>query len=58
MTARRLESIADLAAAGCETLRLDVCDEAAMRAAVAHGEEREGAVGVLINNAGYGSTSC
>ena len=54
-TARRLESIADLAAAGCETLRLDVCDEASMRAAVAHVEEREGAVGVLINNAGYGS---
>ena len=54
-TARRLESIADLAAAGCETLRLDVCDEASMRAAVEHVEEREGAVGVLINNAGYGS---
>lgn len=54
-TARRLESVADLAAAGCETLRLDVCDEASMRAAVAHVEEREGAVGVLINNAGYGS---
>lgn len=54
-TARRLESIADLAAAGCETLRLDVCDEASMRAAVAHVEAREGAVGVLVNNAGYGS---
>ena len=54
-TARRLESIADLAAAGCETLRLDVCDEASMRAAVKHVEERCGAVGVLINNAGYGS---
>lgn len=54
-TARRLESIADLAAAGCEILRLDVCDEASMRAAVAHVEQRAGAVGVLINNAGYGS---
>ena len=54
-TARRLESIADLAAAGCEILRLDVCEEASMRDAVAHVEQREGAVGVLINNAGYGS---
>ena len=52
-TARRLESIADLAAKGCETLALDVTDEASMEAAVKHVEEAEGAVGVLINNAGY-----
>ena len=51
-TARRLESIADLAAKGCETLALDVTDEASMEAAVEHVEDAEGAVGVLINNAG------
>ena len=53
-TARRLEAIADLAKRGCRTLALDVCDEASMRAAVAAVEQAEGAVGVLINNAGYG----
>jgi len=54
-TARRLDAIADLEAAGCTILQLDVCDEASMRAAVEHVERREGAVGVLVNNAGYGS---
>jgi short-subunit dehydrogenase len=53
-TARKPESIADLAAKGCKTLALDVCDDASMRAAVAGIERSEGAVGVLINNAGYG----
>jgi NADP-dependent 3-hydroxy acid dehydrogenase YdfG len=52
-TARRLESIDDLAAAGAHTLALDVTDEASIAAAVAHVVEAEGAVGVLINNAGY-----
>ena len=52
-TARRLESIADLAAKGCDTLALDVTDEASMEAAVKHVADAEGAVGVLINNAGY-----
>ena len=52
-TARRPEAIADLAEQGCETLALDVTDEASMRAAVAAVEESEGAVGVLVNNAGY-----
>jgi NAD(P)-dependent dehydrogenase (short-subunit alcohol dehydrogenase family) len=52
-TARRPESIADLAAKGCRTLALDVCDEASMQAAVAAVTDAEGAVGVLINNAGY-----
>ena len=33
-TARRPESIRDLATRGCKTLALDVCDEASMRAAV------------------------
>src|SRR3954454_20637905 len=52
-SARRLESIADLEAKGCKTLALDVTDEASMSAAVKAVEEAEGAVGVLVNNAGY-----
>lgn len=54
-TARRVESIHDLEDAGCRTLPLDVCDEDSMKAAVAAVEKAEGAVGVLVNNAGYGS---
>ena len=53
-TARKPESIADLAARGCKTLALDVCDDASMRTAVETVERAEGSVGVLINNAGYG----
>ncbi len=52
-TARRPESIADLKAKGCRTLALDVTDEASMQAAVDEVEAAEGAVGVLVNNAGY-----
>jgi len=52
-TARRLESIEDLKDKGCKTLALDVCDEQSMRAAVETIEAAEGAIGVLINNAGY-----
>jgi len=52
-TARRLDSIADLEQAGCRTLALDVTDEESMRAAVAAVEEADGAVGALVNNAGY-----
>ena len=52
-TARRPETLADLEAAGCRTLALDVTDEASMQAAVAAVEEEHGAVGVLVNNAGY-----
>jgi NAD(P)-dependent dehydrogenase (short-subunit alcohol dehydrogenase family) len=52
-TARRPETIVDLADAGCNTLALDVTDEQSMAAAVAAVEQAEGAVGVLINNAGY-----
>jgi NAD(P)-dependent dehydrogenase (short-subunit alcohol dehydrogenase family) len=53
-SARRLDSIRDLQQRGCRILALDVCDEASMQAAVAQVEAAEGAVGVLINNAGYG----
>jgi NADP-dependent 3-hydroxy acid dehydrogenase YdfG len=52
-SARRPDSIADLAAAGCKLLALDVNDEESMAAAVATVEEAEGAVGALVNNAGY-----
>jgi NAD(P)-dependent dehydrogenase (short-subunit alcohol dehydrogenase family) len=52
-TARKPESIEDLARKGCRTLALDVTDEESMRAAVAEVEAAEGAVGVLVNNAGY-----
>jgi NAD(P)-dependent dehydrogenase (short-subunit alcohol dehydrogenase family) len=52
-SARRPESISDLKDSGCETLALDVTDEQSMRAGVDEIEQTEGAVGVLINNAGY-----
>src|SRR5918999_5762502 len=52
-TARRPESIADLEAKGCKLLALDVTEEDSMRSAVAAVEEAEGAVGALVNNAGY-----
>lgn len=52
-TARRPETLTDLAAAGCRTLALDVTDEQSMRAAVDQVTAAEGAVGVLVNNAGY-----
>src|SRR4051812_2118287 len=48
-TARRPESIDDLAAKGCKTLALDVTDEGSMKAAVAE----VGTVDALVNNAGY-----
>jgi NAD(P)-dependent dehydrogenase (short-subunit alcohol dehydrogenase family) len=52
-TARRPDSIANLAGSGCRTLALDVTDEESMATAVRTVEEAEGAVGVLVNNAGY-----
>jgi NAD(P)-dependent dehydrogenase (short-subunit alcohol dehydrogenase family) len=52
-SARRPESLADLGAAGCRVLQLDVTDDEACRAAVATVEAAEGAVGVLVNNAGF-----
>lgn len=52
-TARRPETLADLAGAGCRTLALDVNDERSMLHAVKYIESQHGAVDVLVNNAGY-----
>lgn len=52
-SARRVESIEHLRKDGCKLLRLDVTDEDSMRAAVAEVEREHGAVGALVNNAGY-----
>jgi NAD(P)-dependent dehydrogenase (short-subunit alcohol dehydrogenase family) len=52
-TARKPESLGDLEARGCRTLALDVTDEGSMRAAVEAVEGEHGAVGALVNNAGY-----
>jgi NADP-dependent 3-hydroxy acid dehydrogenase YdfG len=52
-SARRPETLAELERRGCRTLALDVNDEASMQAAVDTVTEAEGAVGVLVNNAGY-----
>jgi NAD(P)-dependent dehydrogenase (short-subunit alcohol dehydrogenase family) len=52
-TARRPETLAALEAKGCRPLALDVVDPASRQAAVDAVVEAEGAVGVLVNNAGY-----
>ncbi len=52
-SARNLDSIADLEEAGCHLVQLDVTDEQSRTAALAKIEERHGAVGALVNNAGY-----
>jgi NAD(P)-dependent dehydrogenase (short-subunit alcohol dehydrogenase family) len=52
-TARRVGDIDDLGADGCRLLALDVTDDASMVAAVEAIEAEHGAVGALVNNAGY-----
>ena len=52
-TARRESAIEDLGRAGCRILALDVTDEDSMSAAVEAVVAEEGAVGALVNNAGY-----
>jgi NAD(P)-dependent dehydrogenase (short-subunit alcohol dehydrogenase family) len=52
-SARKESAIEDLNAKGCKTLSLDVTDERSMRQAVEKVAEAEGAVGALVNNAGY-----
>jgi NAD(P)-dependent dehydrogenase (short-subunit alcohol dehydrogenase family) len=53
-TARRPETLRELEAAGARTLALDVTDEQSMTAAVSAVEAEHGAVGTLVNNAGFG----
>jgi NAD(P)-dependent dehydrogenase (short-subunit alcohol dehydrogenase family) len=52
-TARHPETLSDLEAQGCKTLACDVDDETSCKAAVDAVVQAEGAVGVLINNAGF-----
>src|SRR3954452_16651655 len=52
-TARKLDAIRDLEARGCRLLALDVTDDDSMTAAVEAVEREQGAVGILVNNAGY-----
>jgi NAD(P)-dependent dehydrogenase (short-subunit alcohol dehydrogenase family) len=52
-TARNVEKTTPLEESGCRLLPLDVTDEDSMRWAVEEVEREEGAVGVLVNNAGY-----
>jgi NAD(P)-dependent dehydrogenase (short-subunit alcohol dehydrogenase family) len=52
-TARNSEALQELRALGCRILTLDVTDEQARRAAVSAVEAQFGAVGILVNNAGY-----
>lgn len=52
-SARRMEALADLRDAGCRVLELDVTDEESMRRAVETVTAAHGAVGALVNNAGY-----
>lgn len=52
-SARSAETIASLERSGCQLIPLDVTEEDSMRSAVEEVERREGAVGILVNNAGY-----
>jgi NAD(P)-dependent dehydrogenase (short-subunit alcohol dehydrogenase family) len=52
-TARKVEAIAPLEESGCKLMPLDVTDDESMVSAVEEVERREGAVGALVNNAGY-----
>jgi NAD(P)-dependent dehydrogenase (short-subunit alcohol dehydrogenase family) len=52
-TARNPETLEELRAHGCRILALDVADEQARRLAIEAVEVKFGAVGVLVNNAGY-----
>lgn len=53
-TARRKESLADLAGPNVLALSLDVTKQDEIEAAVAAAKERFGRIDVLVNNAGYG----
>ncbi len=53
-TARDIAGLDDLRDIGCRTMTLDITDETARHAAVETIEREFGAVGILVNNAGYG----
>ena len=53
--ARRVEQMADLAAAGATVAPLDLSDEASMKACVRRVLDAHGRIDALVNNAGYGS---
>lgn len=52
-TARRTEALDELKQAGCHVMQLDVTDEQSRIRAVKAVEAEHGAVGTLVNNAGY-----
>jgi len=52
-SARRPEALEDLTAAGITTVRLDVTDERSMRDVIARITAEHGALGILVNNAGF-----
>jgi NAD(P)-dependent dehydrogenase (short-subunit alcohol dehydrogenase family) len=53
--ARRVDRMADLAAAGVTTFAMDVTDDASMVAGIERIVAEQGRIDVLVNNAGYGS---
>ena len=55
-TARRPETLAGLEQLGCTPLTLDVTDDDSMQAAVRRVVADHGAVGALVNNAGYSAS--
>jgi len=54
--ARRLEAMADLAAQGAVTMKMDITREDEVQAVVQRIIRESGGVDVLINNAGFGCT--
>ena len=52
-SARNESTLEPLRALGAHTLSIDVCDESSMQAGVERVVGEQGAVGVLVNNAGY-----
>lgn len=53
-TAPDTSGMENLKDANCETIQLDVTDESQAREAIRRAESRNGSLGVLVNNAGYG----
>ena len=53
-TARRVETLNDLATAGCYTYELDVTDSSSIQKVVRAIEQKHGSVGILVNNAAIG----